>query len=312
MQAGPDDLIRNNATIMALAPHLSPGFMVVPPTVRFPHGAIAHPEMGLCALVIVTGVVLFDERDHRWYGENPIDPEKISGDAIVELATAAKAPMDRICCLVWLTNAFTTTDVPGICVSTDPLMAAAMAERMLNHIANGTDTPLNPWLATYVVGASGPKGPPSEPVQRISALVEHTLSVMFGDSEAVISGTTLSPADFADPRFLLPAVLVAAAEDWAVTRHAMRPNLRKPTGHPGFVLQMTPDPGALLGYRVDGVSPSTQFLVHGPVVSVIRRFRFDGEFTFEDLVGQFARYLQKNGFDSSVVDDYEVRLATSG
>ncbi len=97
-----------------------------------------------------------------------------------------------------------------------------------------------------------------------------------------------------------------------MTRHAMRPNLRKPTGHPGFVLQMTPDPGALLGYRVDGVSPSTQFLVHGPVVSVIRRFRFDGEYTFEDLVGQFARYLQKNGFDSSVVDDYEVRLATSG
>ena len=44
---------------------------------------------------------------------------------------------------------------------------------------------------------------------------------------------------------------------------------------------------------------------------MIRRFDFDGEFALDDLVGQFARYLEKNGLDATVLEEYEYRLATA-
>ena len=68
------------------------------------------------------------------------------------------------------------------------------------------------------------------------------------DKEAVIAGTVLGPTEFADPRFLLPALLACASEDWDTVRSS---NGRVKGIFPGFKLQLTPDPGSLLGYRVE-------------------------------------------------------------
>jgi len=185
-------------------------------------------------------------------------------------------------------------------------------EKAIMRVAAGTDAPLSPWLGAYVSAASGPKGPLNDKMRRLTALIQKEIEVLFGDGEPVIAGSVLTAADFADPRFLLPAVLTAASEDWSIVRHVVGRNGGNSANHPGFVLHLTPDPSALLGYRVDDVTPATQFLVHGPIISVLKRFRFEGgEFAFEDLIGQFGRFLEKNGYDATVVEDYEIGLATS-
>lgn len=306
--ANAEDLIKRNALIMSLSQHLSPGFSVVPPTVRFPFPAVAHPEMGLCAVFVHESPLILEEGERRWYGAESVDPERAIAEATMELSAAAKAPLDRVTGIAWLPQGYSRLEMPGICTSPAPEDAAAVIEDALSRVPNRTDAPLNPWYANYIVGASGPKGPPSEPVRRVSALVEKVLEGIFADKEAVIAGTVLGPTEFADPRFLLPALLACASEDWDTVRSSTG---RVKGIFPGFKLQLTPDPGSLLGYRVDGVIAATPYLIHGPVAAVIRRFDFDGEFALDDLVGQFARYLEKNGLDATVLEEYEYRLATA-
>ncbi len=194
--ANAEDLIKRNALIMSLSQHLSPGFSVVPPTVRFPFPAVAHPEMGLCAVFVHESPLILEEGERRWYGAESVDPERAIAEATMELSAAAKAPLDRVTGIAWLPQGYSRLEMPGICTSPAPEDAAAVIEDALSRVPNRTDAPLNPWYANYIVGASGPKGPPSEPVRRISALVEKVLEGIFADKEAVIAGTVLGPAEF--------------------------------------------------------------------------------------------------------------------
>lgn len=119
-----------------------------------------------------------------------------------------------------------------------------------------------------------------------------------------VTGIEIGPADVAGSRFLLPAILVAAAQDWAVPVVASK-------GQGGFLIRLSSDPGAILGYRVSEIDASAPLLLFLPIVNLIRRSVVGGECRLDASVDAFCRFLTRNGLDAGAMEDVDVRVATS-
>src|SRR3546814_806252 len=121
---------------------------------------------------------------------------------------------------------------------------------------------------------------------------------------ATVAGRDIRAADIADPAFLLPAILIAAAEDWA-------PGVASRGGQGGFLVRLAKDKEALLGYRVVSITPSAPLLLFIPVLNLIHRSVTKGECVLDGAVALFARWLRESNLDEDLMDDTRVRIVDS-
>ncbi|MFC4235997.1 hypothetical protein ACFOY8_12195 [Thalassospira xianhensis] len=125
-----------------------------------------------------------------------------------------------------------------------------------------------------------------------------------------VAGVQLSHVDVAAPDFLLPALLISAAEDWA-------PVVASNEGKGGFYVRLRTDPNALMGYKVVSISPATKFLLMMPIIDKLSSAQKDRtneegvEYLLDDMVLQFTRWLAKHHFDTEFAVDIDVRVAFS-
>ena len=303
---------RRSPALAALSAHLPPPFLVLPPTTKFPGIAVAHGDYGLCAVVTYDEMAMHDEETGTWWAAAvTLDPERIAAQAALDLAAAARAPIERVTALVWLRKGLSHAPPPdSVCAGPDAEMAAYMVQKLMARRLVGSDEPLSPWLGAYAEGALGPTDPVPRSLRRLSQLIERCLRAEFEDRPAIVETIEVPPQDFADPRFLLPAVLAAAHEDLAILHALPQDRKGKVAPKPAFRLELAVDPGAFLGYRVANVTPSHPFFVLDPVVVLARRFRYHNEYLFDDVLAQFGRFLIKNGLDATVVDDATRQFAS--
>ncbi len=305
---------RRSPALAGLSAHLPPPYLVLPPTTKFPGIAVAHGDFGLCAVVTYDEMAMHDEETGAWWAASvTLDPERIAAQAALDLAAAARAPAERVTALVWLTKGLSHAPPPdGVCAGPDAEMAAYMVQKLMARRLVGSSEPVSPWLGAYAEAALGPKDPVPRSLRRLSQLIERCLRAEFGDRPAVIETIEIPPQDFADPRFLLPAVLAAAHEDLAILHALPQARKGKVVTKPAFRLDLAVDPGAFLGYRVANVTPSHPFFVLDPVVALARRYRYHNEYLFDDVMAQFGRFLMKNGLDATVVDEAARQITTRG
>lgn len=124
-----------------------------------------------------------------------------------------------------------------------------------------------------------------------------------------IFGVEIEPEEVVDPMCMLPAILVAAAQDWA-------PVVARGQGKGGFHLRLRSDnrPMCILGYRVAALELSAPLLLVLPVVDLLRRSVQLGEQGAEELcldraVQTFRRWLEENRFNSDAVAEIDIRIA---
>jgi len=289
-----------------LAAHLTAPFMLLPPTTRFPHMSVAHGDLGLCAVVVHDDTLMHDEDRGIWWGQEAVDPVRMAAQASLDLAAAARAPAERVTGVAWLRNGIAHSPPPdGVVAGPDAELMAYTVQRAMERRLVGTDEPVSPWLGAYAHAALGPADPTPRPLRRLVQLIERCLRAEFEDRPAVIETVEIPPQDLCDPRFMLPALLACAHEDLSLLK-VQQPGSKAPVKagmRPAFHLELAADPGAFLGYRVASVTPAHPFFVLDPVVVLARRYRYHDEYLFDDMLGQFGRYLHKNGLDALVVEE---------
>jgi len=266
----------------ALVEGLGEGF-----TVRAASGyvAIGHPVLGLAAVV-------------------PSDDETDAMAAAAELtAQAAKAGVTYPSMHFAVSSA--GVKPPWV------VRASSMGVDILSAMARASATrpPFDAESLSRVLGAlAAPPAPaaprPTDPDKSLVRMIEACVERALGGQGAWVAGVELSAADVAGPRFMLPALLIAAADKWAIPVVASK-------GKGGFLIRLSPDPESILGYRVSGIDPSAPLLLFLPIVNLVRRSFSKGECDLNEMIEVFARFLRSNGLDSGAIDDVDVRVATS-
>jgi hypothetical protein len=136
--------------------------------------------------------------------------------------------------------------------------------------------------------------------------IEHAV----GGREIFVCGVGVTPFEVASPAFLLPALVICAAEAWT-------PVVISKGGKGGFLTALRNDRDALLGYRVASLTPAAPLLMFIPIVHLLRTLikvrgeGHHGEIDLDPMVAQFGRWLAKNKLDTSAISDVDVRVATS-
>lgn len=144
--------------------------------------------------------------------------------------------------------------------------------------------------------------PPLSP--HVLRLAEACVEKALGGQTVWVAGVEIDAKDVVGPNFMLPAVLIHAAMDWAIPVVASK-------GEGGFTVKLSPDPKAILGYRVSGMNLSSPVLLFLPIVNLVRRSFSNGECVLDDTVRKFAEFLTVNGLDTDVVGDVDVRVAST-
>lgn len=137
-------------------------------------------------------------------------------------------------------------------------------------------------------------------MRTIEACVDHAL----GGRQSFVRGLEIDAADVAGPKFLLPALLLAAAKIWTLPVMASR-------GSGGFLVRLKRDEETILGYRVTEIEISSPLLLFLPIVNVVRTSFVGNECSFDTLVDDFSRFLRDNRYNSNGIDDLDVKVATS-
>jgi len=181
-------------------------------------------------------------------------------------------------------------------------------------------------IVAAMARASAGKTPPGNTVEQVSAalakalasrpapvefpplspnllrLAEACVSKVLGDRSVWVASVEIDAKDVVSPGFMLPAILVHAAQDWTL------PVVAKKGG--GFTVRLTPDPKSILGYKVSGIVLSSPVLLFLPIVNLVRRSFSNGECVLDDSVRRFADFLVLNGLDSGIMGDVDVRVAS--
>ena len=297
-----------NPVVQALAPRFMPPFMVLGPTVKFPHPVVANGHYGLVAVLHRPGLLARNPVTGLWEGVESsatIDAEVLGLRQVMALAEAAQAPLDRLTCVVWLPDGNGPSDAL-VCASPDPDALAAAVERAMTERLVEAKGEMAPWIGAYAAAAMAAPERESPEMERMRSIVESVIEAARDHAPILCYGQVISAYDLADTTYLLPALVAAAHEDWSLVVGQPRPG-RVTKG--GFSVTFQPDPTALMGYRVENIRPSAIYMFIGPLVATFKRCREpNGEYNVTDLVDQFARFLEKKGIDATVVLDIEVRL----
>ncbi len=295
----------------ALSSRLLPPFLVLRPTVRFPHAVIANGHYGLVAVVVRDDFLVKEEATNLWEGvKGRVDPEVLAMTQTLALAAAAQAPADRLAVVVWFPQGRGPSD-GLVCASANPDDLAATIERTMLRRLQRSEGPMAPWIGAYAASAMLPPEEVNREMERMSRIIENVIEATAGGHPIIGYGMNFEAYDIADPRYFLPALLTAAHEDWSlVVSGGARVGGRR--SHGGFAVSLEPDPTALVGYRVDSIRPSAIYMVLGAVVAAFKRCRTQaGEYHVTEVVEQFARFLDKKGLDATVIEDIDIKFLAS-
>lgn len=135
-------------------------------------------------------------------------------------------------------------------------------------------------------------------------LAEACVSKVLAGRSVWVASVEIDAKDVVSPGFMLPAILVHAAQDWALPVVGSK-------GQGGFTMRLTPDPKSILGYKVSGVRLSSPVLLFLPIVNLVRRSFSGGECVLDDTVRRFADFLTLNGLDAGIMGDVDVRVASA-
>lgn len=135
-------------------------------------------------------------------------------------------------------------------------------------------------------------------------LVEACVEKALAGQSAWVAGVEIEARDVVGPNFMLPAILIHAAEEWAIPVVAKK-------GEGGFTIRLTSDPRAILGYRVVGLDISSPVLFFLPIVNLVRRSFSGGECVLDESVRRFADFLSLHGLDTDVMGDVDIRVAST-
>lgn len=137
-------------------------------------------------------------------------------------------------------------------------------------------------------------------------LLRQAAETVVKDRQIYVAGVAITPTDLTSTDFLLPALLVAAAEDWA-------PVVASREGKGGFLVRLRTDAESILGYRVVALDPSAPLLMLLPVIDRIGRFirvhKGVEEIAMDDTVDRFRIWLEVHRFDTSAVREIDLRVA---
>lgn len=141
----------------------------------------------------------------------------------------------------------------------------------------------------------------------IILLLRQAAETVSAGRDIFVHGVAISPQELTEPDFLLPALLLTAAEDWA-------PVVVKKAGKGGFHMRLRTDRQSILGYRLTALEPSAPMLLMLPVLDRIRRsVRTDNqgreEILMDETVRRFARWLEANRLNTDVMGDIDMRIA---
>ena len=150
-------------------------------------------------------------------------------------------------------------------------------------------------------------GPDIDEDNPLVALLRQAAQNIAAQRPIFVQGIDIDPEEMTSPAFLLPALLVAAAQDWA-------PVVVSKEGRGGFLLRLRTDPNAILGYRVAALEPSAPLLLMLPVVDRIRRSavinsKGDEVLVMDETVDVFRRWLAENGLDTELIGEVDMRMA---
>lgn len=148
---------------------------------------------------------------------------------------------------------------------------------------------------------------PAKPVgisENILLVAESVVRKVLKEERAWLYGIDIGAKDIVGTHYLLPAVLVVAAQRWT-------PPVVAAGKQGGFTVSLKADKDAVLGYAVAGVDISNPVLLFLPIVDVLRRSFRNGECWVDGLVEQFADYMEKQGHASDI-QDLEVRVVVGG
>lgn len=264
-----------------------------------------HPDLGAMALVTIPAEWRLDEASGNWVdqGGNPVDSPN-------SLASAAAAALSEACGGIPMTAVAVALREDA----SDGVLAAPL-DRIPTAVALAMDKAAHEPLGragivavtehlTSAAQAAVSQNPPQEIDRMIVRMIEACVENVLGERRIFVAGVELRSHDVAGPSFMLPAILIAAAEAWA-------PVVVSRDGEGGFHVRLTPDPQALLGYRVSEVTPSASLLLFLPIVNLVRKSIEGSDCNLDGAVDIFARWLKKNQLDAEIVEDIEIRVVAS-
>lgn len=188
-----------------------------------------------------------------------------------------------------------------------PSDANAMFAELARTVAGRP--PLSPETTEKILKVAG--GPEeairprrSEVPHSTLAMIEACVSEVVGPEGAMITGLRIPPADLVSPTFFLPAILVTAANSWAMPVAASG-------DRGGFMVRIRKDPEAILGYKVVDIDAAAPLLLFVPIANSLRNAFQNGDCILDSMVETFAWFLQANGLDEEAIEDVEVKVATS-
>lgn len=254
--------------------------------------AVLHPDLGLAAVI-------------------PSDKEQLAQHAANDLTTMAAlagvawpavyfgVSPTRVA-PPWLLRAGAGTVVDMI--STMKLQSAARPQLGADGVTKVADQLLKAQSAAVTVSTAPIHGGgklSDEFVKMMRACAEKALA----GRPAFLAGVDIDADDFASPSFLLPAILVSAAQKWIFPVVAKK-------GQGGFLIRMERDSKAVLGYKVNSVQFASPLLLFLPTVKAIKGSIKNGECVMDGVVQEFSDYLDRNGLDNSDLVDVEVSTTT--
>lgn len=134
-------------------------------------------------------------------------------------------------------------------------------------------------------------------------MIEAAIAKVTEGKKILAGGPEVSVEEVVMPEFLLPAVLLAAAENWTMPVAAQK-------GKGGFVVHMKADDSAVLMFRVSHIEVSSPLLLMLPLVDVIRRSKRGGEYVLDECITRFGNFITAH-LTPELETSLELRIATS-
>lgn len=138
----------------------------------------------------------------------------------------------------------------------------------------------------------------------ILKMLQASIAKVTDGKKIFAGGPEVSVEEVVMPEFLLPAILLAAAENWTLPVAAQK-------GKGGFIVHMKADDSAVLMFRVSHIEVSSPLLLMLPVVDVMRRSKRGGEFILDECITRFGNFITSH-LTPELETSLELRIATSG
>lgn len=204
-----------------------------------------------------------------------------------------------------LVSAFALSETmvrPPVVIRSGPQMFTDILVSMVRS-SSGSERLSTDQLANAIILASDLKKKVRRLDPHLMEMLKNAIIQVVGNTKMFAGGAQIDVEELVMPQFLLPALLLSAAENWTLPVVSQK-------GLGGFVVQMAYDESAVLMFRVTGLEVSSPLLFYLPVLDVLRKQKRGGEFILDHCVERFGNFITDN-LSSQLETSLEVRIATS-